>query len=234
MVDGPRARSRDLRLRERFALVDARLAKHYAWLFRADNTEFCPCPTTWDVSMASCARRFTILDAMLLVAAAACGIAVERATDYDLNARLVRAGTLGGHIVAHLDYAQSKYLPFAVTGTIALMVARLVPPRASFPRLSRQPGAVACFVATLTISILAAWVVSVHFFKPARYHRPFSLWLYSLYVSFAVIGGWSSLALSGRWRAEPSWVDRVGRFMGIIWIGTLIVVFSREYLTAFL
>lgn len=184
--------------------------------------------------MTSSTRRFTILDAMLLVAAVASGIAVERATDYDLHARLVRGRTRGGEIVAVLDYAQSKYLPFAMTGTIALMASRLIPPRASFPRLARQPGAVACFVATLTISILAAWVASVHLFRPGRYHRPFGLWGYCLYVSFAVISGWSCLALSGRWRAEPSWVDRAGRLIGMVWIGSLIIVFSREYFMALL
>ena len=27
-----------------------------------------------------------------------------------------------------------------------------------------------------------------------------------------------ALAVAGRWRAEPSWVDRLGRALGVFWV----------------
>ncbi len=34
----------------------------------------------------------------------------------------------------------------------------------------------------------------------------------------AVAAVWVLLALSGRWRPEKSWIDRVGRLLGVLWI----------------
>ena len=36
--------------------------------------------------------------------------------------------------------------------------------------------------------------------------------------SLAVAGAWLALALSGRWRPEPDWLDRAGRVLGLLWI----------------
>jgi hypothetical protein len=35
---------------------------------------------------------------------------------------------------------------------------------------------------------------------------------------FAVAICWATLALGGRWRAEPSWIDRLGRIVGVAWM----------------
>jgi len=35
---------------------------------------------------------------------------------------------------------------------------------------------------------------------------------------------WLLLAVSGRWRAERSWIDRLGRVLGVVWIAATIVV----------
>jgi hypothetical protein len=34
----------------------------------------------------------------------------------------------------------------------------------------------------------------------------------------AVVVAWVILLLSGRWRSEPSWIDRLGRALGVFWI----------------
>ena len=38
-------------------------------------------------------------------------------------------------------------------------------------------------------------------------------------IPLAVITSWLALLLSGRWRAEPSWLDRAGRVFGCYWVG---------------
>jgi hypothetical protein len=49
--------------------------------------------------------------------------------------------------------------------------------------------------------------------------------VYHVDVGFAILGGWVALVLSGRWRPEPSWIDRAGRIIGVTWIAA--VVLSR-------
>jgi hypothetical protein len=35
---------------------------------------------------------------------------------------------------------------------------------------------------------------------------------------FGVVVAWITLVLVGRWRPEPTWLDRLGRAVGIVWI----------------
>ncbi len=42
---------------------------------------------------------------------------------------------------------------------------------------------------------------------------------------------WIVLGLSGTWRAEPNWIDREGRAMGVYWV-TLNVVFGWSFYAA--
>jgi hypothetical protein len=41
-------------------------------------------------------------------------------------------------------------------------------------------------------------------------------------TGLAVAAAWMALLLTGRWRAEPSWIDRAGRILGVLWIGYFI------------
>ena len=38
------------------------------------------------------------------------------------------------------------------------------------------------------------------------------------HAGWAVAVSWCTFALTGRWRPEPSWVDRWGRVLGCTWI----------------
>ncbi len=38
-----------------------------------------------------------------------------------------------------------------------------------------------------------------------------------------MIGAWVCLWLSGRWAAEPSWIDRAGRVLGLFWIAQFVL-----------
>ena len=42
-------------------------------------------------------------------------------------------------------------------------------------------------------------------------------------VGLVVAGAWLILALSGRWRADPGWIDRLGCALGACWVGWLLV-----------
>ena len=43
------------------------------------------------------------------------------------------------------------------------------------------------------------------------------------FAGFAVACVWIVLWLSGVWRAEPSWIDRTGRVLGIYWVSNCII-----------
>ena len=43
----------------------------------------------------------------------------------------------------------------------------------------------------------------------------------SAIVPATVVVAWLALALSTKWKAEPSWIDRSGRLLGLLWAGTI-------------
>ena len=46
----------------------------------------------------------------------------------------------------------------------------------------------------------------------------------ALPLAAAVLGTWSLLICNRRWRPEQSWIDRLGRCLGIYWLGAGLVV----------
>jgi hypothetical protein len=47
-------------------------------------------------------------------------------------------------------------------------------------------------------------------------------WPTSGQIGMGVLIAWITLALTGCWRAEPSWIDRSGRVLDIVWIVTVV------------
>lgn len=44
----------------------------------------------------------------------------------------------------------------------------------------------------------------------------------------AIMAAWLTLMIGGRWRTEASWVDRLGRAMGIYWILTVLALLTSS------
>jgi hypothetical protein len=107
-------------------------------------------------------------------------------------------------------------LPLLMFETLAVLALRLFRPHPEWRALVRQPGAVGCGAALLTmvgIPWMANFGVS---FSPAV-------------VGGAVGAGWIALAVGRAWRAEPSWVDRAGRFLGSAWLVTIPAIVWIEW-----
>jgi hypothetical protein len=103
----------------------------------------------------------------------------------------------------------------------AMLAIRLRRPRPTWRRLSRQPGVVACAAGTAAMAA-GCLIVAVRllFNSPTGPSFDSQGWLtVESRVPVAILASWLLLALSGRWRAEPGWVDRVGRFLGFYWVG---------------
>jgi hypothetical protein len=39
-----------------------------------------------------------------------------------------------------------------------------------------------------------------------------------------------ALAFSRRWRPEPSWIDRLGRVLGLYWLLMLLMIFALQWI----
>jgi len=157
-------------------------------------------------------RKFGILDAMILVAATAAGCALLRAMSLPRLDGLPRTAFIA-------QAGVQAAVPFLVTLTPALFILRLRRPRPRWRRLARQPGMVACCVATL---ILIFGILHIIPINPSLLRSlpvsPRGSIFFRGDAGFGVAGAWLILALGGCWRPEPRWIDRFGRALGLAWI----------------
>lgn len=180
-----------------------------------------------DPSPASPARRFNLGDAMILTAVAAwiCASAsgplaqvAEATAKIPPYARsvwyiawwwdgiLLRVGPRSWAASGVFELLLVLVLPAAPT----LLVMRLRRPRPPLRGLAGQPGFAAC-VAVCSALVVAAGLALywIDLLSP-----PALMALPGLAVAFA----WLALALAGRWRPEPGWIDPAGRGVGWLWI----------------
>jgi hypothetical protein len=174
-------------------------------------------------------RRFSLSDAMILVAATAMGLGgiLTYSPDYYTwsYAPIPPSPWLAWSsvVLAHWAFYVS---PLPAAWTLAALVLGLRSPRPPLHRLMRQPGAVAGSAATMLILIgVVHYLLDLH--NPSWHEIPFE------YTSFSVGSGvgaaWLTLALSRRWSPEPSWVDRLGRGLGVYWIAMVPIIILRTY-----
>jgi hypothetical protein len=167
-------------------------------------------------------RKFTALDAMaLLTAIAAAAVpagwmltpVARRLGIYSGNFRWERAyvdsllrHALGDRALgrAMLNGLPPAAMTFLFACTFTLLALRLLSPRPPAAELARQPGLWACGAVVLGVASMVA----------LRYFQP-------VIVPASVALAWLGLALSGRWHAERSWIDRSGRVAGVCWLALL-------------
>ena len=101
--------------------------------------------------------------------------------------------------------------PSLVVWGIAILTLRLRAPRPPWREAAIQPGVWACVAPLVALLSLPAM---------GRY---FALEFSPLILPTAVAAAWLTLALCGRWRPEPSWVDRAGRGLGLGWLVLLLL-----------
>jgi hypothetical protein len=170
-------------------------------------------------------RRFMLLDGMVLVAATAVGYAVVHAfatqvLQEDLLS-LLRGVVEDGRPGSLAAILMVCTVPVLAAWTLALIPLRLLKPRPRFRRLARQPGLVAAISFATAIAFLATLLLTIRILLGE------GEWWNSLGMIFmilptapgvAVLVSWATLIVSGRWQAEPSWIDRLGRVFGVLWI----------------
>jgi hypothetical protein len=192
-------------------------------------------------------RPFCLADSMILVVAAAVGMAFNR-VDWDISVPMANQNLY--EAIRCFVELTTPYLAALTVASLAMLLRR---PRPPLRRLFRSPGAVACTVATAALVLVACWAASataasraIMFSQNVRLlpnrggtgrggaiSDPLTgrlLVVYGDQVGFAVAGAWLSLMLAGRWRPERTWIDRLGRAVGWCWLGLAIVLWAHSLL----
>ena len=176
-------------------------------------------------------RRFTLADSLILIAGLAAGLGLVKATSPGVTPGQIWdafAHPRGGWSLWHafgitVELGAILVIPFVAAWTPACLVVQVTNPRPPWRRLRRQPGFVACLIASV-ISIAAVVIASTCIW--------FSLWevsgssgehlkahiLGGILAGSGVLWGWVTMRLCGVCRPSPAWRDRLGRFTGAVWI----------------
>jgi hypothetical protein len=112
-------------------------------------------------------------------------------------------------------------VPHATMWTLALIPIRFMGPRPPWLRLARQPGLIAAVASGVTMVFIGAQFLVIGLVVDIRYLSSAiasQVVLWPILIGLAVAVSWMTLLIGGRWRAEPSWIDRLGRVMGVGWI----------------
>jgi hypothetical protein len=188
-------------------------------------------------------RRFSVYDSMISIA----GIALFLAYDQSNTISLIQQFTaLCKTIAAYFGFISAKpygppqYLMSSMANywstvlwyvvqsseqlilimTPVFLLMRVRRPRPPVRALLRQPGTIAGLAMTFGLIWVTGWL-----------HRLFFGRIVDGTATAIAVGGtvalaWVCLALCRRWEAEPSWVDRMGRFLGAMAIAVGMLAFS--------
>jgi hypothetical protein len=169
-------------------------------------------------------RRFTIFDAMVMVAATALGLALVRWVESPISVPGTRAG--------FLVYWPWSGAPASIISAwaLALLVLRLVQPQGRRRMAICEPGTIAglASLAAMGLGAVRLAIVDLLDRNPSNL-AVYPVWNYWGYATEhapeVVAGSWLALWLSGRWSAVPSWIDRTGRLLGVYWIAKFSTIF---------
>jgi hypothetical protein len=186
-------------------------------------------------------RKFTLSDAMILVAGTAFSLAISPFLAHPIANLIEWLPRLCKEATAHTSYLFEHWPAFwaairfpliqclwfscgsielYVLGmTLPFLALRLKRPRPALRGLLRQPGMVASLAIVLGLIWVAAYLDYLFFFFQSHMHLTRSTG-----VGGTVAVAWAILTLGRRWQAEPGWIDRLGQSLGYAAICVALVV----------
>jgi hypothetical protein len=95
-----------------------------------------------------------------------------------------------------------------LSSMFAVLIMRLRRPRPPVYVLLRQPGTIAGLAGAFSVVVVLGWLHRLYF------GRLVEATVAPVAVGATVALAWTCLALRCTWAAEPTWLDRLGRFLG--------------------
>jgi hypothetical protein len=165
------------------------------------------------------ARRFILYDAIVLVAATGIGLWLIRhwAPATFAFSNWPPLSDRIGVTIAVTSWAFGTW-PLAISWTIAVAVLAFRQPRPVVQELARQPGVLACLTACLMFALAGIPNLFVALIVGFRALPEDVLAGLSDKVGYAVATAWLLAFWGGSRRAVPTWIDRLGIFIGIWWV----------------
>lgn len=175
-------------------------------------------------------RGFGIGDGLILIAGVAASLALCKALMGDITPQKLWDAFVRPTPGWSLDYAFKLTCELGVMVGIPLLAAwaptclilQLRKPRAPWRRLRRQPGFIACAIATTSLILIVGMSLGSACLGIRTNGGPEFLpdiIMCGLAGGSGVLASWTTLMLSGVCRRMPSWTDRLGRVVGAAWIG---------------
>lgn len=163
-------------------------------------------------------RPFTLSDAMIFIVALGLGLAIARPaivliTDTIISDPRWRFQTLAGAVSLGrmLNIVLLNFLLFLLP---AFLIVRLKRPRAAFRSMICQPGFAACAAPV----VVALVTVPFALLAPSGLAGQVIEIVGQVLLVAAGPLAWVFLFATRRWNLEPSWIDRVGRILGVLWM----------------
>jgi hypothetical protein len=185
-------------------------------------------------------RRFTLRDAMILVAATAVGITWTRATVAAIRDRMPPA-MLGPQTgLSYLVWWPPAAAPALMSASLAIAAILLRRPRGGGRRFPARPGAVACGVAVAALVIQALLVAAgmglarVPGMTGGLATGDSPSWSAIARglsdVGLAVIGAWLARASGPPPEGGSHWAEAAGRLLGAGWVALFVIVKLVPYI----
>jgi hypothetical protein len=175
-------------------------------------------------------RRLHLSDLMLLVAATAPAFLVVQ-MHWPIDTTIMNSYVNITTTIRNFMYVLS--FPMAAW-TLTLFLLRLRRPRPPMRQLIHHSGTSACTGAVVVMVVRLITLALVLGFTavdlPSYRSLPGIVVLIGDIDEFqavpseigcAVAAIWTLQLISGQWEARPSWIDRLGRVLGMFWIGTI-------------
>jgi hypothetical protein len=174
-------------------------------------------------------RRFLISDAIVLVAAAALMLSADRAVHWIWSA----FSEWFGDVPSWNQWETRRMAWSLALASLSLpLLCSLVVRPADRSRLRRgAPGLVVHLaIATVVAVRLAGWATQASFYalfegRPGFYDTRWTVEVLNYLrddlrkdAVIAILASWLSLKVVRRWNPEKAWDDRLGRFVGLLWV----------------
>ena len=167
-------------------------------------------------------RRFSLLDAMVLIAATAAGLALDRVVWSDAPVWNVAAWKDCRDLAAN---GVVLSVPVAAMWTIATLALHLCPPRDRVRLLLRRLGMSACCAATCGLVLGGGLAICAMWRGTATFSSNLVLGFgLPMMAGSAVTAVWTLSLLAGGYRAASDWIDRLGRLIGLYWVMSIPVL----------